>query len=104
ALLEAVADTGQSLLLIGPRHPRFAVAAMDPLLARANVHWVGPQAFEDLPKYLSVVDVGLVPYVDSAFNRGSFPLKTLEYLAAGIPVVATDLPAIRWLNCPDIRV
>ena len=31
-------------------------------------------------------------------------MKTLEYLAAGIPVVATDLPAIRWLNCPDIRV
>ncbi|HBZ72147.1 MAG TPA: hypothetical protein DEP35_21420 [Deltaproteobacteria bacterium] len=103
-LLEAVADTGQSLLLIGPRHPRFARAAMDPLMARPNVHWVGRQDFEDLPKYLSVVDVGLVPYVDSAFNRGSFPLKTLEYLAAGIPVVATDLPAIRWLNCPDIRV
>jgi len=103
-LLEAVADTGHTLLLIGPRHPRFELAAMDPLLARPNVHWVGAQDFEDLPKYLSVVDVGLVPYVDSAFNRGSFPLKTLEYLAAGIPVVATDLPAIRWLNCPDIRV
>jgi teichuronic acid biosynthesis glycosyltransferase TuaH len=39
-----------------------------------------------------------VPYRDSAFNRGSFPLKTLEYLAAGRPVVATDLPAIRWLG------
>jgi teichuronic acid biosynthesis glycosyltransferase TuaH len=41
--------------------------------------------------------VGLVPYRDSAFNRGSFPLKTLEYLAAGRAVVATGLPATRWL-------
>ena len=38
-----------------------------------------------------------MPYRDSPFNRGSFPLKTLEYLAAGRAVVATDLPAIRWL-------
>jgi teichuronic acid biosynthesis glycosyltransferase TuaH len=44
-----------------------------------------------------MMDVGLVPYVDSAFNRASFPLKTLEYLAAGRPVVATPLPAIEWL-------
>ena len=41
--------------------------------------------------------VGLLPYGDTAFNRGSFPLKTLEYLAAGRGVVATNLPTIRWL-------
>jgi teichuronic acid biosynthesis glycosyltransferase TuaH len=39
----------------------------------------------------------VVPYRDSPFNRGSFPLKTLEYLAAGRAVVSTDLPATRWL-------
>jgi teichuronic acid biosynthesis glycosyltransferase TuaH len=50
-----------------------------------------------LPSYLRVIDVGLVPYRDTAFNRGSFPLKTLEYLAAARAVVATDLPATRWL-------
>jgi teichuronic acid biosynthesis glycosyltransferase TuaH len=44
------------------------------------------------------MDVGLVPYRDSQFNRGSFPLKTLEYLEAGRAVVATDLPAIRSLG------
>jgi teichuronic acid biosynthesis glycosyltransferase TuaH len=31
-----------------------------------------------LPGYLRMMDVGLVPYRDSPFNRGSFPLKTLE--------------------------
>ena len=54
--------------------------------------------------YLSQIDVGLTPYADSHFNRASFPLKTLEYLAAGLPVVSTDLPATRWLQTSHIRI
>jgi len=97
ALLEAVADV-MSLLVVGPRAAPFEPARVDQLLGRSNVQWVGPQPFEQLPAYLAAVDVGLVPYGPSEFNVGSFPLKTLEYLAAGVPVVATDLPATRWLG------
>ena len=104
ALLEAVAASGVSLLLVGPRHPRFNLKALDALLSRPNVQWVGPRPFEELPGYLAAMDVGLVPYTHSAFNQASFPLKTLEYLAVGRPVVATALPAIVWLDCPFIRV
>ena len=82
-MLAAVAETGSSLLLIGPRHPRFDASALDGLLARDNVQWVGPKEFGELPGYLGSVDVGLVPYDHSAFNEGSFPLKALEYLGAG---------------------
>jgi teichuronic acid biosynthesis glycosyltransferase TuaH len=96
ALLEAVADT-MSLLLVGPRTPTFEPARLDRLLARPGVQWVGPQPFDRLPPYLAAIDVGLVPYDRGAFNIGSFPLKTLEYLAGGVPVVATDLPSTRWL-------
>ncbi len=103
-LLEAVAATGASLLLVGPRHPRFSIERIDALLELPNVQWVGPKDFEALPSYLRVMDVGLVPYNDSAFNRGSFPLKTFEYLAAGLPVVATPLPAIQWIDSPFISV
>ena len=104
AMMEAVASRGVPLLLVGPRHPRFALDRMSALMDRPNVEWVGPREFERLPEYLRHVRVGLVPYTTSAFNIGSFPLKTLEYLAAGVPVVATDLPAIRWLDCPHIDV
>ena len=97
ALLEAVADV-MSLLVVGPRSPQFEPARVDRLLARSHVQWTGPQPFERLPAYLAAIDVGLVPYDHSEFNVGSFPLKTLEYLAAGVPVVATDLPATRWLG------
>jgi teichuronic acid biosynthesis glycosyltransferase TuaH len=96
-LLESIADRGRSVLLVGPKDPAFEPHRFDALRHRRNVVWVGPKPFDSLPSYLQLIDVGIVPYRDSAFNRGSFPLKTLEYLAAGRPVVATDLPAIRWL-------
>ncbi|HLI55492.1 MAG TPA: glycosyltransferase [Actinomycetota bacterium] len=99
-LLEAVADRGQSLLIVGPVSAGGAGSpgAWSRLIARPNVRWVGTKAFRDLPGYLGAIDVGLVPYRDSAFNQASFPLKTLEYLAAGLPVVSTPLPANRWLD------
>jgi teichuronic acid biosynthesis glycosyltransferase TuaH len=96
-LLEAIASRGRSLLLVGPKDPAFEPKRFEALWQRPNVRWVGPKPFESLPGYLRLMDVGLVPYRDNAFNRGSFPLKTLEYLAAGRAVVATDLPATRWL-------
>jgi teichuronic acid biosynthesis glycosyltransferase TuaH len=104
ALLEAVADRGCSLLLVGPRQRTFDLRRIDTLLARPNVRWVGAKPFASLPSYLRVIDVGLVPYADSAFNRGSFPLKTLEYLAGGRAAVATDLPAVRWLQTDLVTV
>jgi teichuronic acid biosynthesis glycosyltransferase TuaH len=98
SLLEAVADRGTSLLLVGPRQASFEPDRVERLLARPNVVWVGEKPFEELPPYLRLIDVGLTPYGNSAFNRASFPLKTLEYLAAGCAVVATDLPAHRSLD------
>ena len=103
-LLEAIADRGRSLLLVGPRDAGYEPRRFDALRRRRNVRWVGPKPSAALPGYLRVIDVGVVPYLDSPFNRGSFPLKTLEYLAAGRAVVATDLPAIRWLATDLIRV
>lgn len=96
-LLEAVAERGRSLLLVGPVRPSFEPERFAALTQRPNVRWVGAKPFQELPGYLRLIDVGLVPYRDNPFNRGSFPLKTLEYLAAGRAVVSTDLPASRWL-------
>lgn len=104
ALLEAVAQRDRSLLLVGPRDHRFDPPRLRALLERPTVRWIGERPFASLPSYLGVARVGLVPYADTAFNRGSFPLKTLEYLAAGLHVVACDLPAIRWLDTDLVTV
>jgi teichuronic acid biosynthesis glycosyltransferase TuaH len=64
----------------------------------------GHRSYGELAAYLGAIDVGIVPYSDSRFNRASFPLKLLEYLAAGVAPVSTDLPAVRWLNTELVRV
>jgi teichuronic acid biosynthesis glycosyltransferase TuaH len=103
-LLEDIAHRGRSLLLVGPKDPAFEPQRFDALRRRPNVRWVGPKPFDALPGYLRTIDVGLVPYLDTPFNRGSFPLKTLEYLAAGRAVVSTDLPAARWLATDLVHI
>jgi glycosyltransferase involved in cell wall biosynthesis len=103
-LLEAVADRGCPVLITGPVDPAFEPQRMRELLRRPAVRWTGERPFAELPGYMRMIGVGMVPYrTDDAFNRGSFPLKTLEYLAAGRSVVATDLPAVRWLNTGLIK-
>ena len=97
-LLEAVVAAGASLLLVGPRDSSFEPDRFEALLARPRVSHVGPKRFEELLPYLKAIDVGLVPYANTQFNRNSFPLKTLEYLAAGRPAVSTPLPAVRSLR------
>lgn len=104
AMLAAVADSGVRLMIIGPKSPRYEPPEFWELVGRPNVDWIGERPFAEMPRYLKEASVGLVPYTHSPFNEASFPLKTLEYLAAGLPVVATDLPAIRWLNAPDTQV
>lgn len=105
-LLEAVARSGTSVLLVGPRYEEQpqTIARLDGLIELDNVEWVGRQPFEDLPSWMAAIDVGLTPYLDTPFNRASAPLKTLEYLAAGLPVVSTDLPAARALDTAHVRL
>jgi glycosyltransferase involved in cell wall biosynthesis len=98
--LRAVQAAGISLLLIGPASFRSkgAGASFSALTALPGVQWVGPVPRERLPGYFRFIDVGLTPYADTAFNRRSYPLKTVEYLAAGVPVVSTDVAPIDGLD------
>ncbi|ASD23309.1 hypothetical protein B7495_15305 [Cryobacterium sp. LW097] len=105
-VLEAVLATGVPILVVGPRterDPQITVR-LDAFLAAETVTWLGEVPFAELPGHLVGAVVGLTPYRITSFNRASFPLKTLEYLANGLPVVSTDLPAVQWLNTDLISV
>jgi teichuronic acid biosynthesis glycosyltransferase TuaH len=97
-ILIALSDAGFALLIVGPRDPRWEPERFAALAARPGVHYTGRVPAADVPGYLAAIDVGITPYTSSEFNRASFPLKTLEYLAAGRPVVSCDLPGARWLR------
>ena len=56
--------------------------------------WQSPR---DLESLMQRIDVGLAPLAITGRNRIGSPLKVLEYLSAGIPVVGSDLPGIRYL-------
>jgi glycosyltransferase involved in cell wall biosynthesis len=68
-----------------------------------NLLAFGRQPYDELPAWVQAFDVGLVPYVVDRFNAASFPLKVFEYLAAGVPVVSTPLPALEGL-APHVRL
>lgn len=51
--------------------------------------------YELVPQYIGAADFGVVPAPDDNWYHVSSPLKLLEYLALGKPVVATDIGAVR---------
>ena len=56
-----------------------------------------PVDYSDVPKYIAMADVGIVPLPDISDWRNQSPLKLIEYLAMGKTVIATDIPANREL-------
>jgi len=75
-----------------------APSAVGTLCERGNVHRLGPRAPERLPDVLRHCQVALIPFVLNGHTRSSLPLKLFEYLGAGLPVVATDLPNLRGVG------
>ena len=47
---------------------------------------------------MAAADVGLVPHLETPMTVTMSPLKLYEYLAAGTPVVASDLPPMRGIS------
>jgi glycosyltransferase involved in cell wall biosynthesis len=83
-----------SVVLVGPRGAGDPGGDLSPLDAAANVHLLGPRAEAELPGLLRGADAGLIPYAVNDLTRSVFPMKVYEYLAAGLPVLSTPLPAL----------
>lgn len=95
----------EMLAEVARRMPDTAFVLVGPLQADvaaiadvANVHLLGKRPHEDVPLYIKGFDVGIVPYRSSEYTANVYPTKLNEYLAMGIPVIATDLPEIRRFN------
>jgi glycosyltransferase involved in cell wall biosynthesis len=63
-----------------------------------NMYLLGRRSYEDLPGYCKAFDVAILPFLVNELTIAANPLKLREYLAAGLPVVATPLPEIQRLG------
>ena len=73
--------------------PVFKVDPAD-LPQAPNLSYPGMQPYERLPAVLGGFDVALMPFALNEATRSISPTKTLEYLAAGLPVVSTRVPDV----------
>lgn len=55
------------------------------------VDWI---PYEDVPKYLAASDICILPAHKNDIMKNIVPIKIYEYIAAGKPVIATELPGI----------
>ena len=84
-----------SFVLLGPVGEADPDTSITALQALPNVHVMGLQPYADLPAWLAHTDVALLPLQENTYTQHMFPMKFFEYLAAGRPVVATRIPALR---------
>ena len=91
----ARASTERSLVLVGKVVPRGCEDALAQLRALPNVHFLGEVPAAAVASHVAAFDVGLLPYAINRETQHISPLKLYEYLAAGKPVIATPIPAVR---------
>jgi glycosyltransferase involved in cell wall biosynthesis len=98
-LLEAFAGLDRAAVLLvvgdGPERPRLENLARE-LGVRDRVSFVGAVPHGEVPEWLGMMDVATAPYAPQPVFYSS-PLKISEYLAAGLPVVASgqgDIPRL----------
>jgi glycosyltransferase involved in cell wall biosynthesis len=92
--IETIAEAWR---LLGAAAPRLLVVGDGPgrqLMEEIGADVTGAVPHDDVPPLLASAHIGLAPYSADAPTYFS-PLKLFEYLAAGLAVVAADIPGIR---------
>jgi UDP-galactopyranose mutase len=80
-------------------HPEWEVVMVGPVVKidwqrlpkRPNLHFLGQRQYAELPAYLAGWDVCLLPFALNESTRFISPTKTLEYMAAELPIVSTPI-------------
>jgi glycosyltransferase involved in cell wall biosynthesis len=97
ALVDAMAHADAELYLAGPISPPDLQRELERSAGWPRVHYVGRISPDRVPELLGRARVGVLPLQPIPNYRVAYPVKLFEYLAAGLPVVATDVPLWRDL-------
>ncbi|MBN2654297.1 MAG: glycosyltransferase [Nitrospirae bacterium] len=85
----AASENGLDFLCVGP--VRSDISKLKQL---RNVHLIGSKPYSEMPGYIAHSDVCILPFKDNEITRNSDPLKLLQYLSMGKPVVALKFEGI----------
>jgi len=75
-----------SFVFIGPEDENFKASELHQI---SNIFFIEKKHTQIIPGYISYFDVCINPQLINEITIGNFPLKIIEYLAMGKPVVAT---------------
>lgn len=91
------------LLLVGDGPERPALRRRAARLGVADVtHFTGRVPAEEIRRYHAVLDVFVVPRRNDRVCQYVTPLKPIEAMASGLPVVASDVKALREIVEPEV--
>ena len=64
-----------------------------------NVLLLGHKNVKEIPAYLKSADVLLLPNIPISEESIKYtsPVKLAEYMASGVPIVASDMPSMRYI-------
>jgi glycosyltransferase involved in cell wall biosynthesis len=98
ALATSLADV--ELVMVGP------VVKVDPaeLPQAEHIHWLGQRQYAELPAHVKGFDVCLMPFALNEATEYINPTKTLEYMAAGKPIVSTAISDVVHNFTPVVAV
>jgi len=93
-------NSDAELVMVGP------VVKVDPneLPQGPNIHWLGQRQYAELPSYVKGFDVCLMPFALNEATEYINPTKTLEYMAAGKPIVSTAVSDVVHNFTPVVTV
>jgi glycosyltransferase involved in cell wall biosynthesis len=96
----AASNPDSSVVMVGP------VVKVDPssLPSAPNIHWLGKRDYAELPAYVKAFSVCLMPFALNEATEYINPTKTLEYMAAGKPIISTALADVVHNFTPVVRV
>lgn len=96
----AQANPNMSVVMVGPT----AKVNPDELPQAENIHWLGQRSYDELPRYVKAFDVCLMPFALNEATEYINPTKTLEYMAAGKPIVSTAVADVVRNFTPIVKV
>ena len=76
-----------SFVMIGP----LAKIEESDLPKEPNIHYLGMKSYDELPHYLKAFDIAMMPFALNDATKYISPTKTLEYMAAGKPIISTKI-------------